>query len=260
MELVLSLFPGIDLLGRAFSQAGFCVVNGPDLILDQRIEDFRPPPGHFNGVIGGPPCQNYSDANRRRDTHEGDRLLIEFARCVYEAQPEWFLMENVRNVPTLQIEGYRTQRLDAYAPDFGSKQTRLRHIQFGSKIGDIIRPRRTKTPRPVTLIPTLTTAKTNAADRPGRRLAKQGFPTLPLRAPTPAARRKAIGNGVPLQIGLELARAVTRRSSHERRRLHLRMRPRRWLARVTSNAGMPETHGTKTQRLAADGHISAIAP
>jgi hypothetical protein len=31
--LVLSLFPGIDLFGRGFEAAGFCVVRGPDLIL-----------------------------------------------------------------------------------------------------------------------------------------------------------------------------------------------------------------------------------
>ena len=31
-ELVLSLFPGIDLLGRGFEAEGFCVVRGPDLL------------------------------------------------------------------------------------------------------------------------------------------------------------------------------------------------------------------------------------
>ncbi len=31
-QLVLSVFPGIDLLGRGFEAEGFCVVRGPDLL------------------------------------------------------------------------------------------------------------------------------------------------------------------------------------------------------------------------------------
>ena len=160
MQLILSLFPGVDLLGRAFAQVGHCVVLGPDLLWDARIEDFHAPPGRFNGVIGGPPCQNYSDANRHRRPQEGDRLLLQFLRIVYESQPDWWLMENVRNVPTVSIVGYSVQRLDCYAPDFGCPQTRLRHIQFGSTHGYIIRPLRTPTAWQVT-VPALT-------DPPGR--------------------------------------------------------------------------------------------
>ncbi|MEM7477784.1 MAG: DNA cytosine methyltransferase [Planctomycetota bacterium] len=66
MELVLSLFPGIDVLGRGFEELGFSVVRGPDTLWDQRIEDFHTIPNRFDGIIGGPPCQNYSDANRCR--------------------------------------------------------------------------------------------------------------------------------------------------------------------------------------------------
>lgn len=207
--LVLSLFPGIDLLGRAFHAAGFCVVRGPDKILDERIEDFRAPPGRFDGVIGGPPCTNYSDANRKRDTDEGDRLVRQFLRVVDESRPAWFLMENVRNVPDVCLHPYTVQRLDAYDPDFGGRQSRLRHIQFGSLQGHIIRPARTTRPRSVTLAPTLTCATVTRHDRHSRRLAKQGFGPLPLRTFTPTARRKAVGNGVPWSIGFALASAVS---------------------------------------------------
>ena len=31
MSLVLSIFPGLDLLGMAFEREGFCVVAGPDV-------------------------------------------------------------------------------------------------------------------------------------------------------------------------------------------------------------------------------------
>lgn len=208
--LVLSLFPGVDLLGRAFHAAGFCVVAGPDLILDQRIEDFHSPAGHFSGVIGGPPCQNYSDANRYRDAAEGDRLVLEFLRVIDESRPTWWLMENVRNVPHVRLRGYAVQRLDCTDWEFGGQTGRLRHVQFGHRDGWIIRPSRTFTERPVTPVPTLTTAPAGAGDRYSRRCAKMGFSPLSLGSFTPAARRRVIGNGVPWGMGCALALAVSR--------------------------------------------------
>jgi DNA (cytosine-5)-methyltransferase 1 len=207
--LVLSLFPGVDLLGRAFAAAGHCVVAGPDLILDQRVEDFpAPPPGRFDGIIGGPPCQHYSDANRHRVTAEGDRLVLEFLRIVHEARPTWFLVENVRNVPHVRLGGYRVQRLDCTDWEFGGPTGRLRHIQFGHRDGWIVRPARTFTERPVTPVPTLTTAPAGPGDRYSRRCAKMGIAPMTLSSFTPAARRRVIGNGVPFGMGLALARAV----------------------------------------------------
>lgn len=209
LGLVLSLFPGVDLLGRAFAAAGYCVVAGPDLILDQRIEDFRTVPGRFDGVIGGPPCQHYSDANRRRVTAEGDRLVLEYLRVVAEASPTWWLMENVRNVPHVQLRGYTVQRLDCWDWEFGGTTGRLRHVQFGHRHGWIIRPPRTQSRRPVTPVPTLTTAPAGPGDRYCRRCEKMGLDRpLNLPALTPAARRRVIGNGVPLGMGQALAEAV----------------------------------------------------
>ena len=57
---MLSLFPGLGVLGKAFEKAGWCVVRGPDVIWGGDVRDFNPPPGHFHGVIGGPPCQSFS--------------------------------------------------------------------------------------------------------------------------------------------------------------------------------------------------------
>jgi len=58
--LVLSLFPGADLLGRAFEEVGFVVVRGPELMLGQDIRSWHSLPGKFDGVIGGPPCKAFS--------------------------------------------------------------------------------------------------------------------------------------------------------------------------------------------------------
>lgn len=208
MDLVLSLFPGVDLLGRAFTSCGFCVVLGPDLLWDARVEQFHVPSHKFDGVIGGPPCTEYSDANRNRDTEEGDRLVREFLRVVWEAKPTWFLMENVRNVPDVQLDHYFVQRIDMDDRDFGGRQSRLRHIQFGHINNVLLRPVRTARSRPVTAVPTVTTAPCGPGDRHCRRLCKQGFGSLPLRSLTPGARRRVIGNGVPFSIGESLARAI----------------------------------------------------
>ena len=104
-HLVLSLFPGAGLLDRGFEQAGFCVVRGPDTLLGQRIEDFHAPAGHFVGIIGGPPCQDFSRARRAPPTGYGVRMLAEFARVVTEAQPAWWLMENVHCHPVRRQRG-----------------------------------------------------------------------------------------------------------------------------------------------------------
>lgn len=54
-QLVLSLFPGIDLLGRAFSAQGFCVVKGPDVLWSERIEEFHGPPGRLKALARAVP-------------------------------------------------------------------------------------------------------------------------------------------------------------------------------------------------------------
>lgn len=48
-ELVLSLFPGVGLLDRAFSNAGFCVVQAQDKITGGDIRDFSGISGRFSG-------------------------------------------------------------------------------------------------------------------------------------------------------------------------------------------------------------------
>lgn len=58
--LVLSLFPGIGLLDRAFEEHGFTTVRGPDVLWGGDIHRFHAPHGVFTGIIGGPPCPAHS--------------------------------------------------------------------------------------------------------------------------------------------------------------------------------------------------------
>lgn len=45
-------------------------------------------------IVGGPPCQDYSQAGRREEAHNA-RLTVAFAMIVAVSKPRWFLMENV---------------------------------------------------------------------------------------------------------------------------------------------------------------------
>jgi len=136
-NLVLSVFPGIDLLGRAFEEEGYCIVRGPDVIWGADIKEFHPPAGIFEGIISGPPCQFYSSAAMNMRKAEKD-LLAEFERVVSEAIPEWFLMENTRRVREVNIDGYFIHNFlwnNRWCADgnTGPEQNRLRRFQFGCK-------------------------------------------------------------------------------------------------------------------------------
>jgi DNA (cytosine-5)-methyltransferase 1 len=201
-NLVLSIFPGIDLLGRAFEEAGFCVVRGPDLLWGGDVRRFHPPSGVFWGIIGGPPCQDFSGLRRTEPTGNGLAMLDEYKRVVSAARPEWFLMENVARVPDIKIDGYAMQRLDINEGWYGVS-TRLRHIQFGSLSGRLLNvPRKS-----ITATEPAALASDSRDFREVCRL--QGLPddfNLPGFLAT--EKVKAVGNGVPLNMGRALAQAV----------------------------------------------------
>jgi len=143
--LVLSLFPGIGLLDMAFEQEGFCVVRGPDVLWGGDVRRFHPPAGVFDGVIGGPPCQAFSALAElvRFNGHEPrfGNLIPEFERCISEAGPRWFLMENVPAAPVPVVTGFvvRDQvvnnRWFADEGYVGAEQNRTRRISFGTPDG-----------------------------------------------------------------------------------------------------------------------------
>src|SRR5262249_29606012 len=54
--------------------------------------------GYIDGIIGGPPCQGFSEIGKR-DKGDPRRLLIgDFFRLVRKAKPRFFVMENVRGL------------------------------------------------------------------------------------------------------------------------------------------------------------------
>ncbi len=218
-ELVLSVFPGIDLLGRGFEENGFCVVRGPDKLWGGDIRNFHPPAGVFHGVIGGSPCQDFSRARRSPPTGEGLEMLSEFARVVTEANPLWFLLENVPTVPDVTVPGFVMQRFDLNARECGMRQRRLRHFQFGSRDGSFLSPDRSVTNEPIEAI-ALASEGTKIGRRDWARFCKvQGFDRpIDLGSLTIAGRYLAVGNGVPLPMARVLAAAVTDRGVTKGRR------------------------------------------
>lgn len=203
--VVLSLFPGVDLLGRAFEAEGFCIVRGPDLLWGGDIRRFDPPAGVFCGIVGGSPCQDFSQARRAPPTGLGRQLMRQFARVVKAAQPAWWLLENVARAPDLRIAGYGYQRIDVNQGWYCGV-SRLRHFQFGSLGGE-----RLDIPRgdPVRGAEPAALAHDGRSFRELCRL--QGLPDdYDLPGFTVEQKKVAVGNGVPMPMGRTVARAVRR--------------------------------------------------
>ena len=239
--LVLSIFPGIGLLDRAFEQEGFTVVRGPDRLWGGDIREFHPPAGVFDGVIGGDPCQAHmrlSRLNRAlgREPRYPD-MTPEYCRVIVEAQPRWFLRENVPDAPDPSINGYVIQKLKLNNRWVGGEQNRERRFWFGTRDGrhldvDVVllehpswdyavisghgggfKLDRGGRASPAASIQRMATA----ARRPWERLCElQGVPPDFLAdAPfTVEGKRRVLCNGVPLQLGTTLARAVKKAMSN----------------------------------------------
>ena len=59
---------------------------------------FKPPPGSVLGVIGGPPCQGFSNIGKRNQNDPRNDLFVDFFRLVREIEPAFFLAENVPGI------------------------------------------------------------------------------------------------------------------------------------------------------------------
>ncbi len=110
---IVSFFAGAGGLDLGFQQAGFNVVwanefdkeiwetyqkNHPNTELDKRsivnVKEEEVP--ECDGIIGGPPCQSWSEAGSARGIKDKrGQLFYDFIRILEAKQPKFFLAENV---------------------------------------------------------------------------------------------------------------------------------------------------------------------
>lgn len=160
---ILSLFSGCGGLDLGFEKAGFDIpianefdkniwetfeINHPHTKLlkeDIRKINVKEFPNNIDGIIGGPPCQSWSEAGSLKGI-EDDRgkLFYEYIRILKNVQPKFFLAENVsgmlanrhseavKNIIDMFKEcGYDVSLNLVNAKDYGVAQERKRVFYIG---------------------------------------------------------------------------------------------------------------------------------
>ncbi len=160
---IISLFSGCGGLDLGFEKAGFDIpvanefdkniwktfeVNHPQTKLlkeDIRNLDTEAFPSDIDGIIGGPPCQSWSEAGSLKgiDDDRG-KLFYEYIRILKNAQPKFFLAENVsgmladrhseavKNILKMFEEcGYDVSLTLVNAKNYGVAQERKRVFYIG---------------------------------------------------------------------------------------------------------------------------------
>lgn len=137
---LIDLFCGCSGLGLGASQAGFdvvCSVDVDPILTSSHALNF--PDGHLllkdisavtggmlkaaaggevDGIVGGPPCQGFSEIGRSDPKDPRRDLLTHFFRLVRETRPRFFMMENVRGLGFLKNRPFLDAALDLVANDY----------------------------------------------------------------------------------------------------------------------------------------------
>ena len=161
---VIDLFCGCGGISEGFRLAGFNIIGG----IDFNIESIKTYQKNFNGskaicadlleyndsminkefgkskidvIVGGPPCQGFSSANRWQKESQDPRnkLFFEYLRFVRVLKPKVVVIENVRGILSknngyakVRIEqlldelGYNVDSMVLNASDYGVPQNRFR--------------------------------------------------------------------------------------------------------------------------------------
>ena len=79
---------------------------------------FELPNKGITGIVGGPPCQGFSNMGRRDLSDRRNQLFAQFFRVVNEAQPTFFLAENVLGILHKQYAEMREFALAQVSRDY----------------------------------------------------------------------------------------------------------------------------------------------
>lgn len=95
-------------------------------------------------VVGGPPCQGFSMANRQRLIDDPrNKLYKYYIKIIGKVKPKFFVMENVKGMLSVASQvkedfeniGYHVTYKVLNAKDFGVPQNRERLIYIGNRVG-----------------------------------------------------------------------------------------------------------------------------
>lgn len=182
---VIDLFAGVGGMSLGFEMAGFEVVLANEYdkdianaykvnhkntkMINEDItklnfeEVFSPYIGKIDVIIGGPPCQGFSQKGQRKTINDERNFLFKYyVKVVEMVKPKYFVMENVPNLLTAEKGFFRKEieemfskmgyTLDAgvlNASDYGVPQNRRRAAIIGKMTSE----------KTVKLLPTPSTGK-----------------------------------------------------------------------------------------------------
>lgn len=168
---IIDLFCGIGGLSLGFEQAGFEVCAAVDMWADAvktynhnrkekvakviSVEEFNEKElssiiatEKITGIIGGPPCQGFSTVGKREIDDPRNKMYLEFYKAVKLVNPDFFVIENVKGMLTLNKGAFVKDLLKRFgedglgytisyqllnAADYGIPQNRYRVFYVGIK-------------------------------------------------------------------------------------------------------------------------------
>ncbi len=112
----------------------------------------------FDVVIGGPPCQGFSNAGKRSQKDQRNKLVLSYLKIIAELKPKYFVMENVKGIKSFVYDeitgisnkkyinvnavemlkkefdllGYNVNCIELNASDYGVPQNRVRIFFLGN--------------------------------------------------------------------------------------------------------------------------------
>lgn len=160
---ILSLFSGCGGLDLGFEKAGFDIsianefdptiwetfkINHPNTkLLECDIKNIKAEdlPSDIDGIIGGPPCQSWSEAGAMRGINDSrGQLFFEYIRILKIVKPKFFLAENVSGMLSAKHKeavasfislfeecGYNVTVTLVNAKDYGVAEERKRVFYIG---------------------------------------------------------------------------------------------------------------------------------
>lgn len=169
---VIDLFAGVGGLSLGFENCGFDVILAneydPAIATAYKINHketrmivgdittldlettFSSYEGKVDVIIGGPPCQGFSQKGQRKTIHDERNFLFKYyVKVVDLVKPHYFLMENVPNLLTAEGGYFRKEIEDLFnsmgyqlnmrvlnASDYGVPQNRRRAVIIGKRGGN----------------------------------------------------------------------------------------------------------------------------